>query len=69
LQVTSCTCTGSVISDVDQLFLFLHVWEQLGCYRQSTITGLDWWTGPVDWTDGRTFFALKMLSKQTHLTA
>jgi len=42
---------------------------------QSTITGLDWWTGvtgPVDWTGGLMFFALKitfMLSKQTYLPA
>jgi len=25
--------------------LFVLLW-------QSTITGLDWWTGPVDWTGG-----------------
>jgi len=41
--------------------------------RQSTITGPDWWTRPVDWTGGLTFFfALKitfMLSKQTDLPA
>jgi len=28
-----------------------------GSTWQSKITGLDWWTEPVDWTGGLTFFA------------
>jgi len=33
-----------------------------GSTWQSKITGLDWWTEPVDWTGGLTFFALNITS-------
>jgi len=58
-----------------EIFLFRNLIthrKKEGSTQQSTITGLDWWTEPVDWTGGLTFFALKitfMLSKQTHLPA
>ena len=28
---------------------------ELSLKREYTIAGLDWWTGPVDWTGGLTF--------------
>jgi len=62
-----------VLTEYEYELIFKSVQnQQASLGQQSTITGLDWWTGLVGWTGGLIFFCIKntfMLSKQTHLPA